>query len=376
MNACTVAVYYFPNYHADARNARRYGAGWSEWDLLKSAPPRFPSHQQPKTPIWGYEDEADPAVFARKIDAAADHSVDVFLFDWYAYEDGYFLERALDEGYLHAPNNSRVKFALMWANHDWMELFTARPDRAHADQQLHYPGAVSRVAFERITDDVIARYFAHPSYWRLAGRPYFSIYDLDRLIAGLGIGHVRAALDDFRRRTRAAGQGELHLNTMTWTLDDVVNKGIFASTDEAVQALGIDSVTTYAWVHQNVLADSPTTEYAHAAHIAMDGWSGYASSLSAAYHPNVSMGWDSSPRCDRAVWHTNSYPYTSVIVNNTPQQFQAALRRARTFVETSLDPSQRVVTINAWNEWTEGSYLEPDTVHGMAYLEAIRNTFR
>ena len=63
-----IACYYFPNYHADARNARKHGAGWNEWALMRAARPRFPGHAQPKVPLWGYEDEADPAVFARKID--------------------------------------------------------------------------------------------------------------------------------------------------------------------------------------------------------------------------------------------------------------------------------------------------------------------
>jgi hypothetical protein len=38
-------------------------------------------------------------------------------------------------------------------------------------------------------------------------------------------------------------------------------------------------------------------------------------------------------------------------------------------------PRTRILTINAWNEWTEGSYLEPDTINGMGYLEAIRDVF-
>ena len=86
-----IASYYFPNYHVDARNAERFGDGWVEWELVKNAKPRFPGHQQPNVPAWGYTDEANPAHMAQKIDAAADHGVDAFIFDWYYYDDGLFL---------------------------------------------------------------------------------------------------------------------------------------------------------------------------------------------------------------------------------------------------------------------------------------------
>ena len=62
------AVYYFPNWHIDPRNEARHGPGWTEWELLKCARPRFPGHQQPKVPLWGYTDEADSSEMARKID--------------------------------------------------------------------------------------------------------------------------------------------------------------------------------------------------------------------------------------------------------------------------------------------------------------------
>lgn len=61
-----IGAYYFPNYHHDTRNDRWHGHGWNEWRLLKAAQPRFAGHNQPKVPLWGYEDEADPAVMAKK----------------------------------------------------------------------------------------------------------------------------------------------------------------------------------------------------------------------------------------------------------------------------------------------------------------------
>jgi Na+/melibiose symporter-like transporter len=71
-----VAVYYFPNWGPE--NA-------SEWGPVKRAQPRFEGHAQPKVPAWGHQDETDPAVMAQKIDAAADHGVDAFIFCWYYY---------------------------------------------------------------------------------------------------------------------------------------------------------------------------------------------------------------------------------------------------------------------------------------------------
>ena len=105
------------------------GKNWTEWNLVKHAQPRFPGHLQPNVPLWGYEMDNDPTVMAKKIDAAADHGVDHFLFDWYWYNEtstngqpGLFQDSALEEGFLEAPNRNRMKFALMWASQEWMDL--------------------------------------------------------------------------------------------------------------------------------------------------------------------------------------------------------------------------------------------------------------
>ena len=159
-----IAAYYFPNYHQDARNAKVHGPGWTEWELVRHAQPRWAGHQQPKVPLWGYTDEADPQVMATKIAAAADHGVDAFIFDWYWYDDGAFIERCLEEGFLKAPNRERVKFSLMWANHDWIDI---HPAKASVPAPLLHPGKTTSATFASVQDKVIHDYFSQPNQWPL-----------------------------------------------------------------------------------------------------------------------------------------------------------------------------------------------------------------
>ena len=65
----TVAAYYFPSYHPDPAYDRDYGKGFTEWDLIRAARPRFDGHDQPRTPLWGFDDESDPARMTLRIDA-------------------------------------------------------------------------------------------------------------------------------------------------------------------------------------------------------------------------------------------------------------------------------------------------------------------
>jgi hypothetical protein len=87
------------------------------------------------------------------------------------------------------------------------------------------------------------------------------------------------------------------------------------------------------------------------------------------------MGWDSSPRCDPdSGFKQRGYPCTPIIYGNTPQAYKSALMQAKNFLDHHSQCSN-IVTLNSWNEWTEGSYLEPDVTHKMKYLDAIKEVF-
>ena len=320
----TVAAYYYPCTHQDPRWDKAKYPGFTEWDLIKAAKPRFPGHYQPHVPVWGYTDESKPKVMAQKIAAAADHGVDAFIFDWYYYDDGPYLEGALDRGFLKASNNSRVKFALMWANHDWYDIQGYNPKDPI---KLLYPGKVKPETWDRICDLVIARYFKHPSYWKIDGKPYFSIYEVSKFLESFGsIEAARAALDRFREEARAAGLPGLHINAILWGTPNLPGANTPADWPRLCRELALDSVTGYTWVHHGALNYStfPVTDYAEAREKYLAFWSSVAADLPAPCFPNATIAWDNSPRAHPdAKWDKPAaHVVNPVIVGNTPEEFQ------------------------------------------------------
>jgi Glycosyltransferase WbsX/TAT (twin-arginine translocation) pathway signal sequence len=368
-----VGAYYFPNWHVDARNEQIHGKGWTEWRMLQYAQPRFPGHRHPKVPLWGYEDESIPSVFEKKIHAATDNGVTYFIFDWYWYEDRPFLNAGLDQGYLGASNHDRVKFCLMWANHDWVNLY---PAKLNAPPWVQYKGGVNRAQFETITNYIIEKYFSNPSYFKVDDCPYFSVFQISHLIRSLGgVAEAGKAMESFRRRTQAAGHKDLHLNAIQSGIE-VGDESQPADTRRMLQEIFCGSTTHYCWATGPTPKSFPSYDYSDAMQLAIPNWEKSASDFSLPYYPNVSMGWDSTPRtCQSDVFTRWDYPFTAVMTGNTPQRFKQALEAAKQFLDRK-GGSPRIMNVNAWNEWTEGSYLEPDAESKMEYLNAIRDVFR
>ena len=374
--ACEIAAYYFPSYHADQRNDLWHGKGWTEWELVREARPRFAGHQQPKVPAWGYFDESDPQWAAREIELAAGHGISSFIYDWYWYEDGPYLQDDLEKGFLRAANRSKMKFALMWANHDWNNMFPApltnRPE-------ILARGKVSPQAFARLGDYLREKYLGQENYLRLDGRAYFSIYELGTFIHSMGgLDEAARRLEELRQGCAKAGVGELHLNSVVWQLPILPGELQLPDINAVIGRLGIDSVTSYAWVHHHDPGEGgcfPHGSYARAAEANYKTWQHYADTLQVPYFPNVSMGWDPSPRtCQSDRFASRGYPWTAVLEGNGPREFEQALLRAREFVDRGKSKT-KMITLNAWNEWTEGSYLLPDEAQGCAYLEAVQRVF-
>lgn len=379
-----VAVYYFPNYHPDSINSGWHGKGWTEWEVVKAAKSRFKGHEQPKVPTWGYFNEADPKWAAKEIDLAADNGIDCFIYDWYWYSNtGRYLHEGLEEGFLKAPNRNRLKFALMWANHDWLNIQPATFDNARVKLT---EGEVSMELWDTISTYIVEKYFKEPNYWKIDGKPYFSIYEIITFINGLGgMEEAKKAIQLLDEKTKKAGFRGVHLNVMSWMVNNhqvrsITGPAAPAGPGEMLHGLNTESVSTYCYIHHFggfSKNDFPTVPVGKVFEATKAYWKQFTADYpDVLYTPNVSMGWDASPRCMQSdVFEWRDYPWTPVFTGNTPASFKMQLQEAKKFLD-DYNPKHKILVINSWNEWTEGSYLLPEKKYGTAYLNAIREVFK
>ncbi len=360
-----VAAFVWPSYHPDDRAKIFWPDGIGEWQTVKSNTAKNEGHEQPRYPLWGYINEADPYVAEMEIDAAADHGVNVFIFDWYWYDGMPFLEGHLNEGYLGARNNDRVKFYLMWANHNVNQTWDKR-NAGLPNETLIWKGGVDRDEFEIVCHRVIEKYFSHSSYYTVDDKPSFMIYDLNTLIQGLGgIEETKDALDWFRDETIKAGFPGLDLQ-LTLRKGGSGVTGVagdqLGTQKEVINQLEFNSVTHYQYVHFLDI----DRDYLEIQEDVEKEWQSLDQEFDIPYYPHVSVGWDNNPRFEMF--------RPGVVKNNTPENFQKAMEAAKAFVDAHPDQAP-LITVNSWNEWTETSYLQPCTMFGYGYLEAIKAVF-
>ncbi|MDR2776019.1 MAG: glycoside hydrolase family 99-like domain-containing protein [Tannerella sp.] len=357
-----VAAYIWPSCHDDPlAHEKLWPEGIGEWEVIKKGNPRFDGHYQPRQPLWGYELDNDPAVVEKWIDVATDHGVNVFVYDWYWYEGGPFLESALNDGFLKAANNDRMQFYIMWANHD-VKYNYWNVHRYKDNTDILWNAKVDWKNYKIIVDRVIDQYFKRPNYFKINGEPVFSVFSVDKLLESFGgsVEETRKALDYFRDEVKKAGFPGLHIQ---WNQGGgaLMSQEAAKQFADRVKAMGFNSVAMYnmgGTKEDYVVYGSNSIKI----RTQMD------SILNIPLFPCVSTGWDDTPR------FPSKGMKDVVHYHNTPQSFETLLSIAKQYADSHPEQPP-LITVNAWNEWVEGSYLLPDMLNGFGYLEAVKSVF-
>jgi hypothetical protein len=276
------------------------------------------------------------------------------MIDWYWHNGTMFYHEQLENGFLQARNRARLRFALMWANHDWRAVYPAHsPETAKILlPQLHSPEDCLRVA-----DYCIEHYFRQPNYWRLNGEPVFGIFDLDHLSRQLGgVEPLKRTLAAMRERVARAGLGGLHIQS----------NNVHGHLESRFREVGVASATfyhTFGWSYGG-RPPGGLSPYSDGAINSIRQWRKLRGRCDVPVFPDCPAGWDDSPRFGASA---------HMAVERSPDQYELLVRAGRRFVE---DQTLRVILLSSWNEWTEDHTLLPDTIYGYSYLEAVRRALR
>lgn len=362
-----VAVIYYPHWHTYPYGEKWFGKNWTEWEFVKNGKARFENHKYTLKPSTGYIDGANPQDVEKEIALASNCGIDVFIYDWYWYDKKMTMQESLEQGFFKAKNSDKMKFAIMWANHDRKDQF--RPKLGEPRKML-MEMARTPEDFYSAMDYCIENYFQRPNYWKINGKPFFSILVSKFVEWNGGAKKVKEMLAKVDAKMKSKGLPEIHWNAMT--LDPnraewLKNAGFDSITSYNIKSLPPEQKTKYK--DEKYIYDYSDIATAHRQKWAEMRKRGIA------YMPVVTRGWDCSLRCrldEPFPWKKQEYPYGAIAVNNSPDIFQKLLADAKEFAKES---PTKAVLINAWNEYTEGAYLLPDMQDDDASLRAIASVF-
>ncbi|UCH32997.1 MAG: glycoside hydrolase family 99-like domain-containing protein [Armatimonadota bacterium] len=312
-----VGVYYFPGWDTGGR-----------WDPINRA--RFP------IPYLGFYREGDPEVADWHIKWAAEHGIDFFIYDWYWIQGSMHLTHALHDGYMNARYKDHLKFCLLWANHN-------------------PPGTSSEEDLLNVTRYWLDNYFKLPQYQTVEGKPLVVLFSPGRLTEDMGSAAVAAAFEKMRALCRAEGLPGLYLAACAVPAQAarLAREGYDAATGYNYPAAGSEGKR---WAPYATMV----TGYEEI-------WKEFLDRDEIKCIVPLAPGWDSRP------WHGD---HALVRYDNTPELFEDMCRRAKALLEEREQPPKlRMAIIEAWNEFGEGSYIEPTRPYGFGYLDAIRRVF-
>ncbi len=351
--AVDLIAFYLPQFHPIPENDAWWGKGFTEWTNVSKAQPQFVGHYQPRFPgELGYYDLRVPAILRRQVELARQYGIQGFCFHYYWFGGRQLLELPLNmflaDGGLDFP------FCICWANENWTRRWDGLEQDVLIGQQHSSQDDLAFI-------EALIPMFRDSRYIRIGGKPLLIVYRPALLP------DARATSQRWREACRRAGIGEIYL-TMAQCFND--NDPHIHGFDAAVEfpphhvAVGEHAIKPYDQPLSKINPNFQGAVFNYAALLDRQRraiWPSYA------LFKTVFPSWDNEAR-KKGTGH--------VFHCSTPDLYRTWLSDCcRSALDHPVE-GKSIVFVNAWNEWAEGAYLEPDRRYGYAYLAATRDVVR
>lgn len=344
----TLVAFYLPQFHAIPENDEWWGPGFTEWRNVGRALPQFEGHVQPRLPgELGYYDLRNPQTMRDQAALAREYGIGAFCFYFYWFGGKTLLEAPLQK-LLQDPSID-LPFCLCWANESWTRRWDGRAGDVLIDQAHSPADDIAFIAH-------VACYLRDPRYLRVDGKPLLMVYR-----PGL-LPDPRATSERWRSWCRDNGIGEITIAYVQgFERPDPRDIGF----DAAVEFPPNLATPTNITAQQRLINPQFSGQILDWRELAAD----YGKRPMPPYRlfPGVNCGWDNEPRRPGR---------GRIYLHASPHGYRDWLRRTIEDRLADKPCSERLVFINAWNEWAEGAVLEPDSHLGYAWLQATRQALQ
>ncbi len=338
--------FYLPQFHEIEENNLWWGEGFTEWSNVRPSKPNFVGHYQPHVPgDLGYYRLLEPGVQEKQVNLAKLYGIEGFCFYFYWFGG----KRLLEAPTLNFLENKKLDlpFCLCWANENWSRRWDGL-DGEILIKQSHSP-----------SDDIefikyLSKYLLDDRYIRINGRPLILVYRPSLLPS------AKDTSARWRKWCRENDIGEIYLAyTQSFENDDPKIFGFDAAIEFPPNNSSPPNITSEIM---------PISDQGFSGNVY--DWNIFPKRSEEYIEPKYTLfrsvcpGWDNTAR--RGLNGT-------IFINNSPSGFKRWLKNAIVHTAKIRNSSdERLVFVNAWNEWAEGAHLEPDQKSGYAYLQATR----
>ncbi|MCF8000185.1 MAG: glycoside hydrolase family 99-like domain-containing protein, partial [Methylovulum sp.] len=338
-------AFYLPQFHPIPENDEWWGAGFTEWNNVAQGKSYFSGHYQPHVPAdLGYYDLRLPEVRETQAELAKKYGIYGFCYYYYWFAGRRILERPLQE--VLESGKPDFPFCICWANENW----SRRWDGSEQDillEQIHSPENDAK-----FIHDVIP-ILKDPRYIRVKGKPLLMIYRISLLP------NPSETTRLWRKICQDEGLGDIYLCAAEAFGYTNPEKDGFDATVQ-FPPHGVRVATSV-----NSLVDDLPEDYNGVLYDYQEVVFNELNREIPAYKRfrGVMCSWDNTARKKKS---------GNIFVNATPENYEVWIHAAVDYTRNYLPEGERLVFINAWNEWAEGTHLEPDRKFGHGFLEATQ----
>jgi len=342
--AKTIA-FYLPQFHAFEDNDNWWGTGFTEWRNVARGTPRYAGHYQPRIPRdLGFYDLNDESILHKQTELAKKNGIEAFCFYYYWFNGKRLMDKPLD---MFSEADIEQDFCIMFANENWTRTWDGFESEVLIEQDY-------RDEDEDAFIEDTARYMRNDRYLQVDGRPLFIIY--------------RPGLLPVPKETLARWRTK-------WTESIGVEPWMLMVQgfgDEDPREFGLDGAVEFP--PHKICKDIPNMH--DRLNILDPEYDGYAKAYTDVVERSLGEKPPVFPLVKTVVPHWDNDARREgrgfTMHGSTPALYEKWLSGAIQYANKNPFNDEPLVFVNAWNEWAEGAYLEPDVHYGHAYLNATR----